>query len=98
MKRSDYVTREHYDDMVKVKDNTIEYYSKQVEYFVGLLSDYAKLKNENGYIKALLDKEADTEIIKYNGKLYRIARKHHFMSDDNVDELDIEAVCVGEVK
>lgn len=56
-----------------------------------------KLQNENGYLKALFDKEGDTQVIKHNGKLYRITSKNHFISDDALDTLDIESTLVYKV-
>ena len=56
-----------------------------------------ELQKKVGYLEALFDKEGDTQAIKYNGKLFRIVSKHHFMNDEGVDELDIETVLVSEV-
>ena len=52
---------------------------------------------ENEHFKALFDKEADTQVIKYNGKLYRIASINHY-KDGAEETLDISCVCGGEVK
>lgn len=56
-----------------------------------------KLREELGYLKALFDKEGDTQAIKYNGKLYRIVSTNHFHNVGEVDTIDINAVCVDEV-
>ena len=74
-----------------------ELYEKYQDRYWEQVDENKKLQSENGYFKALFDKEADTEIIKYNGKLFRITSKHHFMNDEGVDELDIETVLVSEV-
>lgn len=55
-----------------------------------------KLQNENGYLKALFDKESDTRVIKHNGKLYRIVNTRHCKSDGD-EALDISLVPVSEV-
>lgn len=55
-----------------------------------------KLQNENGYLKALFDKESDTQVIKYNGKLYRIVNTRHCKGDGE-EALDISLVPVSEV-
>ena len=54
------------------------------------------LQNENGYLKALFDKEVDTQVIKYNGKLYRVASINNY-KDETEETLDISCVYVGEV-
>ena len=55
-----------------------------------------KLQHENGYLKALFDKESDTQVIKYNGKLYRIVNTQHCKGDGE-EALDISLVPVSEV-
>ena len=52
---------------------------------------------ENEHLKTLFDKEGDTQIIKYNGKLYRITSTSHFHDVGEADTLDINAVRVSEV-
>ena len=47
-------------------------------------------------LKTLLYKEEDTQIIKYNGKLYRIASTTYY-KDEAGESLDITAVPMGEV-
>ena len=54
------------------------------------------LQNENGYLKALFDKESDTDVIKYNGKLYRIASVTYY-NDHAEETLDFTATPVSEV-
>ena len=67
------------------------------ELYIGEINRNKKLQNENGYLKALFDKEGDTQVIKYNGKLYRIVGTSHCHDEGEADTLDINAVCVGEV-
>lgn len=55
------------------------------------------LREENGYLKALFDKEGDTQVIKYNGKLYRIVSASHFHDEGETDTLDVNAALVSEV-
>lgn len=93
--------RETYDNLCELRDQKYDYYIKRSDEYQDRyckeVDANKKLQNENGYLKALFDKEGDTRVIKYNGKLYRIASMHHFVNDEGVDELDIETVCVGEV-
>jgi HD superfamily phosphohydrolase len=53
--------------------------------------------NELGYLKALFDKEADTQVIKYNGKLYRITSTTNYVEAGVEETLDLTAVLVREV-
>lgn len=53
---------------------------------------------ELGYLQALFDKEADTDVIKYNGKLYRITSMTSYVEAGVEETLDFTAVPVGEVK
>ena len=55
------------------------------------------LREENGYLKALFDKEGDTEVIKYGGKLYRIAHTTYCKVVDGEETIDFTAVPVSEV-
>ena len=93
----DSVSRENYDLMVQLKNEEIRWYRMEANHLIERLGDYVKLQNENGYLKALFDKEADTQVIKYNGKLYRIVSTSHFRDECGADTLDINAVCVSEV-
>ena len=82
--------RETWDELCEQKRNLVDdYRHERVE--------NKKLQNENGYLKALFDKEGDTQVIKYNGKLYRIVSTSHFHDECEADTIDINAVCVGEV-
>ena len=82
--------RETWDELCEQKRNLVnDYRDERVE--------NNKLQNENGYLKALFDKEGDTQVIKYNGKLYRIVSTSHFHDAEEADTLDINAVCVNEV-
>lgn len=56
----------------------------------------AFLETERAILMKFFDSHADTDAIKYNGKLYRIASTAHFKDDDR-ESLDITAVPVGEV-
>ena len=82
--------RETWEELINFKRELICDYRKETE-------ENKKLQRENGYLKALFDKEGDTEVIKYNGKLYRIVSTSHFHDTGEADTLDINAVCVGEV-
>lgn len=56
-----------------------------------------KLQYENGYLKALFDKEGDTQVIKYNGKLYKIVSATNYIEPGVEERLDIDLVLVREV-
>ena len=76
-----------------------QYEKESFEYICKYWDEVAankKLQNENGYLKALFDKESDTQVIKYNDKLYRMASTAH-CKDEAGETLDISFVCVGEV-
>ena len=73
-----------------------ELFDKYQERYYEQFGENKKLQRENGYLKALFDKEADTDVIKYNGKLYKIASTTYY-SDHAENSLDITAVPVGEV-
>ena len=81
--------RETWDELCEQKHNLINDYRDEIV-------ENNKLQNENGYLKALFDKEGDTEVIKYNGKLYRIVSTQHCKSDGE-EALDISLVPVSEV-
>lgn len=93
--------RETYERLLTLRDSNtshyMEYYEKFQDKFIEAVAENKKLQNENGYLKALFDKESDTEVIKYNGKLYRIVSTSHFHDECEADTIDINAVCVNEV-
>ena len=82
--------RETWDELCEQKRNLVDDYRHE-------RNENKKLRHENGYLKALFDKEADTQVIKYNGMLYRIVSISHFHDVDEADTIDINAVCVSEV-
>lgn len=94
--------RETYENLLKLKDYRAEYFEKYYEQYRDRLCAEAdenkKLQNENGYLKALFDKESDTQVIKYNGKLYRITSMTHYKAAGEEESLDITTVPVSEVK
>lgn len=57
-----------------------------------------ELQKKVGYLEALFDKEADTDVIKYNGKLYRITSTTNYVEAGVEETLDFTAVPVSEVK
>lgn len=92
------------DKLINSKDaaekRVYEYEGKMHQYHQQLWEmqqENMKLTRENECIRMLFDKEADTQVIKYNGKLYRILSTNH-CNEIGVDErLDISLVPVGEV-
>ena len=82
--------KETWDELCEQKRNLVnDYRDEKVE--------NKKLQNENGYLRALFDKEGDTEVIKYNGKLYRIVSMTHYKAAGEEENLDITTVPVIEV-
>ena len=51
---------------------------------------------KNGYLSALYDKETDTQVIKYNGKLYKIVSATHNIEAGAEETLDISLIPVSE--
>lgn len=82
--------RETWDELCEFKRELADDYRNERE-------ANKKLQNENGYLKALFDKEGDTQVIKYNGKLYRIVSTTNYIAAGEEETLDINAVCVREV-
>ena len=93
--------RETYENILELHKNNADYWYKQYEKYINLYcsedTENKKLQNENGYLEALFDKEGDTQVIKYGGKLYRIVSTSHFHNVGEADTIDINAVCVSEV-
>ena len=78
-----------FDTIIDDLEHYIMRNSVLVSKFAQAAEENAKLQNENGYLKALFDKEGDTQVIKYNGKLYRIVSTSHFHDVGEADTLDI---------
>jgi hypothetical protein len=93
--------RETYENLLKLKDYRSEYFEKYYEQYRDRLCAEAdenkKLQNENGYLKALFDKEGDTQVIKYNGKLYKMVSATNYVEPGVEETLDISLVLVREV-
>ena len=92
--------RETYERLLTLRDSNssyyMEYYEKYQDKFVKQVDENKKFQNQNGYLKALFDKEGDTQVIKYNGRLYRIMSINHYQ-DGTEETLDFTAVPVSEV-
>lgn len=84
------IAYERIQDHRRVADELRELYTDEI-------NRNKKLQNENGYLKALFDKEGDTQVIKYGDKLYRIVSTSHFHDEGEADALDVNAVLVSEV-
>lgn len=93
--------RETYERLLTLRDSNssyyMQYYEKYQDKFIEQVDENKKLQNENGYLKALFDKEADTQVIKYNGKLYRIISATNCIEPGIQETLDISLVLVSEV-
>ena len=92
--------RETYERLLTLRDSNtshyMEYYEKYQDRFIEAVNENKKLQNENGYLKALFDKEGDTQIIKYNGKLYGITSTTHCI-DETEDSLVFTAKLLSGV-
>jgi hypothetical protein len=73
-----------------------ELFDKYQDRYFQTYEENKTLQKEIGYLQALFDKEADTDVIKYNGKLYRIASVTYY-NDHAEETLDFTAVPVREV-
>ena len=93
--------REIYDKLCELKDRKYDYYIEQYEQYQARyykeVDENKKLQNENGYLKALFDKEGDTQVIKYNGKLYKIVSATNYIEGGVEETLDVSLVPVSEV-
>lgn len=93
--------RETYERLLTLRDSNssyyMEYYEKYQDKFIKQVDENKKLQNENGYLKALFDKEGDTQVIKYNGKLYKMVSATNYIEPGAEETLDISLVLVREV-
>jgi hypothetical protein len=93
--------RETYEKLVGLRDSNYDYYKRHYDEYIDKyckeFDENKKLQNENGYLKALFDKEGDTHVIKYNGKLFRIMSTTHCKTAGVEETLDLTAVPVSEV-
>ena len=103
--------REEFSAFVKTIDELInskeaaenrvyEYEGKMHQYHQQLWEmqhENSRLIRENESIRMLVDKEQDTQIIKYQGRIYKITSTAHFSDIGEADTLDINATYCGEV-
>lgn len=74
-----------------------ELFDKYQDRYFQTYEENKTLQREIGYLQALVDKEGDTQVIKYNGKLYRIASTTNYVEAGVEETLDFTAVPVREV-
>ena len=90
------VNKEEYEclkDAIESDRITRQYW---VDHYMESAKRECELTKEIADLKTLLSKEADTRVVKYNGKLYRITSINYYQ--DGVEEtLDFTAVPVSEV-
>lgn len=65
--------------------------------YLNTLDTKIKLFEENIVLKDLINKEQDTQIIKYQGKLYRIENITHYSGAGEADTLTVYATSYSEV-
>ena len=85
-----------YEHMKEWKNSLADELNKECCKNSNLNKDIIALNNENGYLKALFDSKEDTSVIKYNGKLFRITDRILRETQGEPDELEIDAICVGD--
>lgn len=92
------------DKLINSKDATekrvYEYEGRMYQYHNQLIEEHQKnetLTRENEHLKMLFDKESDTQVIKYQGKIYRIENITHYSGVGEPDTLNICATFYGEV-
>lgn len=87
-------------EIVGILKNEVQYLKDQKQqyfnFYMELSAENGKLQRENEHLKILFDKEGDTQVIKYNGKLYGVTSINHY-KDGAEDTLDVRADLVGEV-
>jgi hypothetical protein len=81
------------DEYAELRDKVDKY----MELYMNTDIERVKLVEENKIFKDLFDKEQDTQVIKYQGKIYKIISTAHFSDLGEEDTIDINAVCVEEV-
>lgn len=81
------------DERYKFEDRVNQYYEELLK----IQREQAVLIRENEHLKMLFDKEADTQIIKYKGQLYRVSSITTYLEAGEAETLDLTAVTVNEV-
>lgn len=74
-----------------------ELFDKYQDRYFQTYEENKTLQREIGYLNALFDKEGDTQIIKYNGKLYRITSTTNYVEAGVEETLDFTAIPAREV-
>lgn len=77
----------------ELNNRVCEYRTSQMQLF----DTNIKFFEENKILKELFDKEDDTQVIKYNGKLWRIVSGTHSFNPGEPDTLTVDTVLVREV-
>lgn len=84
------VDMETYMEIINAKE---KYYEKSVD----LYYKNKQLTQEIEILKDALNKEQNTKVIKYQGKIYRITSTTHYSDVGEADTLQICATIYGEV-
>jgi ribosomal protein S17E len=74
-----------------------ELFDKYQDRYFQTYEENKTLQKKIGYLQALFDKEGNTQVIKYNGKLYRITSTTNYVEAGAEETLDFTAVPVREV-
>jgi hypothetical protein len=84
------IDMEYYTNLIDTRE---KYYEKSID----LHYKNKELIRENEVLKDALNKEQDTQLIKYQGKIYRITSTTHYSDIGEADTLQICATDRGEV-
>jgi ribosomal protein S17E len=71
-----------------------ELFDKYQDRYFQTYEENKTLQKKIGYLQALFDKEGNTQVIKYNGKLYRITSTTNYVEAGAEETLDFTAVLV----
>ena len=82
------------DERCVLENQVNQYYEELLK----IQKEQAVLIRENEHLKMLCDKEADTQIIKYKGQLYRVSSITTYLEAGEAETLDLTAVQTSVVK
>ena len=77
----------------QLKDTAKQLKEFREKYF-NLAADIRKLERENALLKKMFDDSDNTQVINFNGKLFKITDISYFTSEDDADTLSVYAICV----
>ncbi len=78
-----------YDEINQIREQMYEYRSKYFQ----MINENRDLHRENALLKKMFEEAEDTQVIKYNGKLFSIRSVNHYKEQGVEETLDIDAIC-----